>query len=544
MPAPLQEFAQAVERAFGNVASLKPKTLERLLTKPDHHFGRKTVDQYADAVWSRLFQASLTPEEATSKRQLLNQLAQSSGTKIKDLSGNGGFTKAVLKLWESQLAPAGSAPARGAATSGGPRLFEPFTPHLAAVARECRDVVLRGIPLGTDADNIALPLASVYVQLETGTPRPEPAGGAARLHAGGNFSALEALLDDEQDRVVLVGEPGSGKSTFLQYVTLWLAAPLSGLQGAKLPTAGLEPPPRLRDRPLLPLRIILREFAHALEDRKEGCSEDVVQFLVQRLRSASHHAAADTLPKLLGSQHALLLFDGLDEVPARLLKRVRQAISSFADGEHQASRVVVTCRKLSYLRPEFRLAGFPDEHEIMPLRAQLQSEFVRGWYRALGNARPELKPECEACATSLLEAIRNDPSDRLKEMAGNPFFLTAMAGLHRPDRPLPNTGSALMNLLVDSLLRESRRAGQDRDDGPKAAEPELSALLRGLPKGFDDLRKCLRRSPSKRVPAVPGRPRPAAPCAGRTRGIPSGWMATCWKTNWPRSPLAASPRRT
>jgi hypothetical protein len=88
----------------------------------------------------------------------------------------------------------------------------------------------------------------------------------------------------------------------------------------------------------------------------------------------------------------------------------------------------------------------------------------------------------------LIDALTNP---ELQDMAGNPFFLTAMAALHRPDKPLPDARAKLMNELVNSVLEESRRKRADADGDAKAPEPELMALLKRASIGIDDLRSFL-----------------------------------------------------
>jgi ABC-type taurine transport system ATPase subunit len=96
------------------------------------------------------------------------------------------------------------------------------------------------------------------------TPKNMEARGQRRL------SALEHL--NLQPRLVLLGDPGSGKSTFVNFVALCLAGEALGHTGAnlKLLTAPLPKEPGQREEPepqpwkhgaLLPVRVVLRDFA-------------------------------------------------------------------------------------------------------------------------------------------------------------------------------------------------------------------------------------------------------------------------------------------
>ena len=369
-------------------------------------------------------------------------------------------------------------------------LLQTFTASLSSVADDCSKLVTRGISVSGDTHQKPLRLAHVYVSLDTKSPRPDSRENAeSTSKTRETLSALEALFDSQTTRVVLVGEPGSGKSTFLQYVTLCLADRLCVAGGRPSHMAGLPVPEFLRGVKALPLRILLREFAAELDAAKPGTSEDVERFLRAQLEDDSHGDAAAKLPELLQRGLAFVLFDGMDEVPRALVPAVRQAITAFAAGGYRKCRVAVTCRTESYRKKnaagefEFKLATFPAPHEIAPLSPEHRKQFVRAWYHELEEVQPQFRGEGASCAASLLNALG---TERLREMAGNPFFLTAMAALHRPDKPLPDTSAELMHLLVNGVLEEARKPAPGA--GSRTGELELAALLRPIKDGLKVLR--------------------------------------------------------
>jgi formylglycine-generating enzyme required for sulfatase activity len=369
-------------------------------------------------------------------------------------------------------------------------LLELFFPYLGSEANLCWQLVTRGINL--ESGTKALRLAQVYVSLDTKSPRPrQPAAPKDTPHADRNLSAVEVLFDQNARRVVLVGEPGSGKSTFLQFVLLYLTYKHASAPDPKSHFAGLDERKEkaletLRERrdKMLPFRIILRDFAPGAN----GTAEDVVKFLEGPLRKLGYTETADKLDQALRRGLAFVLFDGLDEVPRSQLSTVKKAIEAFEQGSYGKCRIAVTCRTESYKKSEFKLAGFSDPHEIAPLSSKTQNEFVQAWYKELEQAQPQFFGQGDACTFKLINALTNE---RLQEMAGNPFFLTVMAALHRPDKPLPDTGAKLMNELVNSVLEESSKVRADVEADSKASEPELTSLLKRAGVGIKALRSCL-----------------------------------------------------
>ncbi|HEY3855702.1 MAG TPA: SUMF1/EgtB/PvdO family nonheme iron enzyme, partial [Verrucomicrobiae bacterium] len=385
-------------------------------------------------------------------------------------------------------------------------LINLYTGYLTAQAEHCAALVTRGINLPGVVDSLRL--ARVYVDLETTSPKlaesNEALGPAQQAKRAENLTALEVLFeecskgDEIKKRVVLVGEPGSGKSTFFQYVTLCLAAQLSGTAAkSEIPHI----PEIIAKQKLVPFRIILWEFAAELPDGTSGTSEDVVKYLRAKLEAESWTEASHHLTELLRRGLAFALFDGLDEVPRPKVEAVRNAIQAFAAGQHRECRIAVTCRVASYGKVkkksapsdptqfEFRLASFPPEHRINILPDFLRKKFINAWYDELVERDTQFKKEEGAiCQATLVDAIRREP---LKEMAGNPFFLTAMAALHRPAKPLPNTAAELLDALVTGVIEESRKRGATAKED--ARKLELAEILEQIPDGFRVLRLRMER---------------------------------------------------
>jgi len=131
-----------------------------------------------------------------------------------------------------------------------------------------------------DGANAQVRLSAVYTALLTQRGETDAATkGAIRGLTGlpeGRDSRLSALdVLNAESRLVLLGGPGSGKSTFVSFVALAMAGELLGVPGPNLETLiaplpkeegdDRDPQPqRWEHGPLLPVQVVLRDLASQL----------------------------------------------------------------------------------------------------------------------------------------------------------------------------------------------------------------------------------------------------------------------------------------
>ena len=154
------------------------------------------------------------------------------------------------------------------------------TAYLRLMAREWRTLPLEVVDhSAADAAARRLTLEKVYISLDTTTPRPEslPRKSSAGEREG-PLSAVEALLHAEQQRLVLLGQPGSGKSTFGRYLSLTLAESLLNPGVVHL----AEQLPGWTGPAVLPVFLPLRQFAASLTTATGKGSVGQVQAFIRR----------------------------------------------------------------------------------------------------------------------------------------------------------------------------------------------------------------------------------------------------------------------
>ncbi len=259
--------------------------------------------------------------------------------------------------------------------------------------------------------------------------------------------ATEAIRRNH--RLVLLGEPGSGKSTVLRYLALLLALRIQG-QSVALPAGW--------DSTFLPVPILcplgaIAELLHATGDANQALWQAIERALddTQGSRAGLRAHLNDAIRR----GGVLLLFDGLDELPTsgtNPRQQVARAICAFAIQTAPQTPIVVSSRVKAY--QESTAWQLPAEEgwqvrQIQPLAFGQVRQFVQQWYAELAHTLDE---PADQRAQRLIEALHSTPNQRIQRLIESPLLLTMLAILHYNRNELPDDRVEVYEQCVDLLL--------------------------------------------------------------------------------------------
>ena len=261
-------------------------------------------------------------------------------------------------------------------------------------------------------------------------------------------SPLQALLSAR--RVVLLGAPGSGKSTVLRYIVVNAAESL--LRGQ----------PISADTPL-PYFCPLGRVAQELTDNPREDLEVLINCMLRPMAGVgvlTDEIRHEVRP-FLHAGSVLLCFDGLDEVSGTvkrsrsgqrsLRQRLADAIQRLAEALPRAV-IMVTCRTKPYQQAAaWQLRDGWTTRTIAPMSFGQVRHFVKTWYVQAGQRSKFYSiAQAEQRAIRLSKALESRP--KLQEVTTSPLLLTMLALLDYNNKQLPEKRVDVYEELVKLLL--------------------------------------------------------------------------------------------
>jgi HEAT repeat protein/adenylate kinase family enzyme len=229
-------------------------------------------------------------------------------------------------------------------------------------------------------------------------------------------------------KAVLLGVPGSGKSTLVNFFALKICQGESDKVGLN---KGID---------WLPIVIRIRNW---ISQPQQSLLEYCRYF-------AQDNLCTDELPLgffeyWLERGQALVLFDGLDEVADEFqLREIAEKIESFVN-KYRQNPVLITSRLVGYRPDIFDAQEFP--HYVLEDFDHPKIEiFIESWY----NSRIQDKIEAERCKADLRNTLKQ--KGQILELAKNPLLITIIALIHRYQSDLPRERYRLYEKAVSTLM--------------------------------------------------------------------------------------------
>jgi formylglycine-generating enzyme required for sulfatase activity len=261
------------------------------------------------------------------------------------------------------------------------------------------------------------------------------------LHFGEPVPLLKVL--QKHSGVIVLGDPGAGKTTFVKYLALRLARG----EGAKI---GLSD--------YLPILLPLAAFANALQTRDIRLDDFIAEYFAG---IGADLPVGPMLKESLKVGRALILLDGLDEVRDINMRNtvVERVVDFFAFHRREGNKFVLTSRVVGYraVRPS---AEDLVECTIVDFEEDEIEEFIKYWTTALekqaqGNTAVA-RADAETDRRELLDSIQQNPG--VRQLASTPLLLTILALMKRQGVSLPERRVQLYDQYVTTLLSTWNRA--------------------------------------------------------------------------------------
>ena len=234
-----------------------------------------------------------------------------------------------------------------------------------------------------------------------------------------NCQKAEGLkIANDKQYLMVLGQPGAGKSTFLRKMGL---EALNGKKGGF-------------NHGCIPVFIELKSFT--------STQIEIEKFIVDEFTICDFPSPDQFMAKALEQGKLLILLDGLDEVPTVKTNEVISQIQNFVD-RYDKNRFIISCRIAAYRNnfkrfTDVKLADFDD--------TQIE-QFIKNWFQSEVDKQAGTAQKC-------WELLQQPAYSAAKELAHTPLLLTFLCLNYDRSQNFPNNRSVLYKKALGILLEE------------------------------------------------------------------------------------------
>ncbi|MBV7326785.1 HEAT repeat domain-containing protein [Chloroflexi bacterium TSY] len=286
----------------------------------------------------------------------------------------------------------------------------------------------RGDLLGEELEDLRENILARYLKHE----QPSRRGQATELN----------VLVNTHPKLVILGDPGAGKTTLMRYLALQNAL---AMRQSKTEVQGL-------GQTRLPLFLRIATYA------EHGNGRSLSDFLPLCIcgEQTEETPLSVLIQERLQTGDCLILLDGLDEiVEPDQRAEIAQAINSLVrEHERTGNRFVITSRVAGYRTAP--LSGDIAHYRVQDMNDAQIKRFLERWCHAVERFQtPNLTAQAQnaqAEIDNIMAAVESNTG--VRRLATNPLLLRTLALIHRTGATLPERRIELYRLAAETLIRD------------------------------------------------------------------------------------------
>ncbi|MGK5445406.1 NACHT domain-containing protein [Micromonospora sp. URMC 105] len=273
-----------------------------------------------------------------------------------------------------------------------------------------------------------VPINAIHIAPRLSPDRPEDFGiipeEDAETHT--EYEIGLSVLLGRGYRVVVLGDPGAGKSTLSQRIVYDLSGPpAAGFEGDKVPFV-----------------VTLRRY----EEHKRARSSSLVEYLEDSLNEDLHIEPPPGAVKfLLATGKAVVIFDGLDELLETHRRReITKSIEAFGS-TYATTHLIATSRVVGYREA----ALDPSIFQVATLRSFNDDDveaYASKWFK--------LDDRLTAAEKVAVSAAFLRESSSVADLRSNPLMLGLLCNVYRGERSIPQDRAELYDQCARMLFEK------------------------------------------------------------------------------------------